>query len=79
MVVLAARKNNDFIRGHANQGVLLFVASVLFMLMPPLNIVVGVIAIIGIVKALQGEDWTIPIVGDIAKKFGDWVIKTIKL
>jgi len=83
LVSLAARKNDEFIRFHANQGVLLFVCSVVLMLVPVigvfLNVLVAIVAIIGIVKALQGEKWELPIGGDIAKKFGNWIIKTIKL
>lgn len=54
LVVLAARKNNEYVRFHANQGVLLFVASVIFMLIPGLgwllNIVVAIAAITGLLK-----------------------------
>lgn len=83
LVALAARKNNDFVRFHANQGVLLFLLSVVFMLIPGLgwllNIVVGVAAIVGIIKALQGEKWELPFIGGWAKGLGDWIIKTLKL
>lgn len=83
LVALAARKENEFIRFHANQGALLFVISLILMLIPGIgwliNIAVGIVAIIGIIKALQGERWEVPVVGGMAKKFGDWIIKTIKL
>ncbi|MBN1778862.1 MAG: hypothetical protein JW816_01420 [Candidatus Buchananbacteria bacterium] len=83
LVVLAARKNNEYVRFHANQGVLLFVASVIFMLIPGLgwllNIVVAIAAITGIIKAWQGEKWALPAVGGMAKSFGDWIIKTLKI
>lgn len=83
LVVLAARRNNDYVRFHASQGVLLFVASLVFMLTGPLifilNLIVGIAAIMGIVKAWQGEKWELPIVGGMAKGFGNWLIKTLKL
>ena len=83
LVVLAARKNNEYIRFHASQGVLLFVASIVFMVTGPfaviLNLIVGVGAIVGIIKALQGEKWELPVVGGWAQKLSDWVIKTLKL
>ena len=83
LVVLAARKNNEYVRFHANQGVLLFVLSVIFMLIPGLgwllNIVIGIIAIVGIIKAWKGEKWSLPVVGGMAKSFGDWIIKTLKI
>ena len=62
---------------------MLFVISVVFWFIPVLgwllNIVVGVAAIVGIIKALQGEKWELPVVGAWAKSFGDWIIKTLKL
>ena len=83
LVALAARKDNEFIRFHANQGVLLFIVSVVFMFIPGLgwllNVLVAIIVIVGIIKALQGEKWPLPVVADIAKSFGNWIIKTLKL
>ncbi len=83
LVALASRKDNDFVRFHASQGALLFVISVVFWFIPGLgwllNILVGIAAIIGIIKALQGEKWELPIVGKWAKSLGDWIIKTLKL
>ena len=82
LVVLAARKNKEYIRFHANQGVLLFVASVIFMVIPILwflNIIVAIGVVMGIIKALQGEKWELPAVGSWATKLGDWIVKTLKI
>lgn len=83
IVALAARKQNDFVRFHASQGSLLFAISIVLMLIPGIgwliNILIGITAIVGIVKALQGERWPVPLVGGMAKQFGDWIIKTAKL
>jgi len=83
LVALAARKNNEYIRFHANQGILLFIASLVFFLTGPfviiLNMIVGIAAIVGIIKALQGEKWELPVVAPFAVKLGDWIIKTLKL
>ena len=83
LVALAARKDNDFVRFHASQGSLLFVISVVLWFIPMLgwllNIIVMIAAIVGIIKALQGEKWELPILGGAAKSFGDWLIKTLKL
>ncbi len=83
LVALAARKNNDFVRFHANQGLLLFVASIIFWFIPILgwllNLLIGVMAIVGIVKALQGKKWELPVAADLADKFGNWLVKTVKL
>ncbi len=83
LVALAARKDNEFVRFHASQGVLLFVLSVIFWFIPVLgwmlNVIVGIAAVVGIVKALQGEKWELPVIGAWAKQVGDWIIKTLKL
>ncbi|MFA5022420.1 MAG: hypothetical protein WC508_05060 [Patescibacteria group bacterium] len=83
LVALAARKNNEFVRFHANQGILLFVVSVILCFIPVvgwlLNILIGITAIVGIIKALQGEKWPLPVAADLAKNLGDWIIKTLKL
>src|SRR3989338_1032727 len=83
LVALAVRKDNDFVRFHASQGSLLFVLSVILWFIPILgwllNIVVFVAVIVGIIKALQGERWELPLLGSMAKHFGDWLIKALKL
>jgi uncharacterized membrane protein len=82
LVVLAARKNNDYIRFHANQGFLLFIVS-LFWWFPIIGwaagIAIVIAAVAGIVKSLQGEKWKLPLVGDLAAKAGEWFVKTVKL
>jgi len=81
--VLAARKNDDFVRFHANQGALLFVISIPMFFIPIIgwmvNLLIGVLAIAGILKALSGERWELPFLEETAVKFGAWVIKTFKL
>jgi uncharacterized membrane protein len=83
LVALAARKDDEFIRFHANQGILLFVISVILMFVPfigwAINILVTIVAIIALINALQGEKWELPVIGVSAKKLGDWIIKTIKI
>ena len=83
LVALAARKNSDFVRFHASQGALLFVVSVVLMFIPVigwlLNLIVGVTAIIGIVKALQGQRWPLPVGAELAARFGNWIMATLKL
>ena len=83
LVALASRKNNPYVRFHASQGALLFALSIIFMLIPGigwlLNILIGIAAIVGIIKALQGEKWELPLVGGWAQTLGSWIIKTLKL
>lgn len=82
IVALAMKKNNDYVRFHANQGALLFVIS-LAGIIPGigqlLGLVVFIVAIICIIKAYNGEKWPIPIFAKQAKEFGGWVVKTLKL
>ncbi|MFA5020834.1 MAG: hypothetical protein WC517_02115 [Patescibacteria group bacterium] len=82
IVALALKKNNDFVRSHANQGALLFILSFIG-LIPVfgwfINLIILILAIIGIIKALSGQKWELPILGETAKKFGDWTIKTLKI
>ena len=74
-LTIEPEKNNPFVRNHANNGIIL---SICFLVINLCNIVpflgqlvaaVGDIAllvftIIGIVKACQGNTWTVPIVGE---------------
>ncbi|MFA5047970.1 MAG: hypothetical protein WC516_02940 [Patescibacteria group bacterium] len=83
LVALAARRDNEFVRFHASQGALVFILSLIFMFIPIvgwiLNIILGIMAIIGIINAVQGEKWELPLLGAPAKKFGDWIVKSFKL
>ena len=83
LAVLAAKKDDAYIRFHANQGALLFLLWVIFLIVPVLGwllqILLFVAAIIGIVKAFQGERWELPVLGPYAVKLGDWLIKTLKV
>lgn len=83
IVVLAVRKNDNFARFHANQGSLLFIISIPMMFIPVvgwlINLIICILAIIGIIKALTGERWELPLLGSVAAKFGGWIVKTFKL
>lgn len=83
LAVLAAKKDDAYVRFHASQGALLFVLWLIFLIIPVLgwflHIVLFVVAIIGMVKAFQGERWELPVFGSYATKLGDWLIKTLKV
>jgi len=83
LVVLAARKQNEYIRFHANQGVLLFVISIVAMILGPIgmliNVVVAIASVMGIIKSLQGEKWELPGLSGMAQGLGNWIVKTLKL
>lgn len=80
--VLALHKDNQYVRFHANQGALLFVAS--FIGIIPvfgwfLNIIICILLVLGIAKAYRGEKWELPVGADTAKKFGAWLVEKLKL
>lgn len=82
IVALALKKNNEYVRFHANQGFFLFLVSLVFFI-PFFGQIVGLIAmifaIVGIIKAYNGSKWPLPLVASAAKEVGDWLVKTIKL
>ncbi|MBU1165164.1 hypothetical protein KKA15_06435 [Patescibacteria group bacterium] len=71
VLVIAMKKDSKFAQFHAKQGLILFVAEV-FWWVPIFGWILGtvafVLAIVGIIKALNGEWWEIPVVGSLAKK-----------
>ena len=76
-------KDDDFIKWHAKQSLVIFAATLLIMLISiPLSfIVIGIctavvgglggliLSVLGLVKALNGERWRIPVISDLADKF----------
>lgn len=83
VIILAVKKNDGFVRFHASQGALIFVCSLVLMFIPVvgwlINLLLGITALVGIIKSLQGEEWALPVGGEIAAKLGDGIIKTLKL
>jgi uncharacterized membrane protein len=82
IIALALKKNNSFIKFHANQGVLLFLLSFV-VIIPMLGwlvlLLICILAIIALIKAYNGEKWELPILSGVAQELGDWLIKTLKL
>jgi uncharacterized membrane protein len=80
--VLAMKKDDEYIRFHANQGALLFVAS-LVGIIPVLgwflSIIICILMVLGIAKAYNGEKWELPIGANVAKDFGGWLVEKLKL
>ena len=80
IIFFVIEKDNRFVRFHAMQSIITFVALFVLstilafipvigrMLMPIVNIVVLILWIILMVKAYQGENFKLPIIGDIAEK-----------
>ena len=79
LVGLLGKKDSVFVQHHAKQGLVLFVIEIGLMvvnIIPILgqiiwlfgSIAVMVLAIMGIINAVQGKNADLPLIGDLAKK-----------
>lgn len=73
IVVLLVKKDSKFAQFHAKQGLVLFIASIIAGFIPffgwlILGPIIGIVALIGLIQALLGKYWEIPLVSDLAKK-----------
>ena len=79
IVILLVKKDSDFVKFHARQGVILFAASVVLsivsFIIPSvifivwlLDLVILVAVIVGFIQALGGKRYKMPVVGDLAEK-----------
>jgi uncharacterized membrane protein len=71
---------NPFIRFHAFQGLFLGLASIVgkfalilipvlgWIILPFFEFVIFIFVVIDAVKALQGNKWHVPLIGDLAEK-----------
>lgn len=77
-IPLFLKKSDDFAMFHAKQGLTIFVAWLFFLvisIVPVLGHIVGflgdvvllVFAIMGMIHALSGEYWTMPLLGGAAR------------
>jgi len=65
------KKRSKFAQFHAKQGLILFLlsfATIVPMFGMLLGVVIIIISVMGIIKALNGEWWKIPIVYEWSKK-----------
>jgi len=77
-VPLVKMKDNPFALRHGKQGLVLFVIEIIavIFLLPKISDLIWVMvlvlclasAVAGIIFALQGQDWKIPFIGDLANK-----------
>ena len=78
--LLTESKNDPFVKFHVKQGLVLFLAwlaiSVISIMVPPLMMVTWVfqiglvvLAILGIVNAVNGKEEELPLIGQFASKF----------
>lgn len=72
IVILLIKRDSPFVQFHAKQGLVLWVASIIFWFIPVLgwilNLIVLLLIIIGFVQALNGAEWKMPVVSEIASK-----------
>jgi len=71
IIMMIIKKEDKFVVFHAKQGLILFIASFIGII-PFIGwliwIVVVILDIVGFIKALSGEKYKIPVVGDLAEK-----------
>lgn len=79
LIPLLTVKDSDYVVFHARQGIVLFAFAILLQILnvvPVIGWIVGclgsvavlVLMVMGIVKALGGERWRMPLISDIVSK-----------
>jgi uncharacterized membrane protein len=79
LIPLIIKSKNDFIRFHARQGLILFLAEIIFTLILIIPFfgwlisllgwfVCGLVSITAIIKTLQGKSWKIPVLNKFSYK-----------
>lgn len=79
IIPLLLKKDNKFALFHGKQGLVLFIGEVgaaIVNIVPILGqlvwilavLVFGILSLVGIVQALMGNYWKVPVIGDIAEK-----------
>ena len=72
IIMLLVKKESPFVQFHAKQGLVLFIASIICAIIPIVgwmaSIVVIVFVIMGLVNALSGKAYQIPLVYKLASK-----------
>ena len=79
LIPILMKKEEDFVRFHARQGLMLFIVEVaigIIGIIPLLGHIVylvgmlacGILSIVGIVQVLMGNKWKMPVIGDWAEK-----------
>jgi len=79
IIPLLLKKENKFALFHGKQGLVLFICVIgaaIINIIPILGqliwilavLVFGILSLVGIIQALMGNYWKMPIIGDIAEK-----------
>lgn len=73
VVMLLLKKEDPFVKFHAKQGLVLAIASIVAGVIPFLGwfllvpiVIIG--EIIGFIMAIQGKEYKLPVIGDLAGK-----------
>lgn len=73
IVPLLLKRNSNYVQFHAKQGMVLFVAEIISGLIPVIGWLIGLIliifAVLGVLEALAGRFWELPILGKYVKNF----------
>ena len=72
LLILVSKRDSEYVTFHAKQGTVLFFTSLFLWLIPRvglgLEVVVFLLMLLGFRKALDGEEYPIPFVFEIAEK-----------
>lgn len=73
IIVLIMKKDSEFVKFHARQGLVIFLVSIVLGWIPIigwpiLDVILIIVVVVGLMKAMGGEKWEIPVIGALAKK-----------
>ena len=79
LIPVLMKKEDEFVRFHARQGLMLFIVEVgigILGIIPFLGqiiyllgvLVCGILSLVGIVQVLMGNKWEMPVIGEWARK-----------
>ena len=79
LIPLLLKKDNKFALFHGKQGLVLFIAEIacsIIMVIPIVGLIgllilfiCAIMSLVGIIQALIGNYWKMPVIGDLAEKF----------
>ena len=84
LIPLLTKKDSKFAMFHAKQGLVLFIVEIVFglaqmflafipflgwIIIPIIWVILGIFALIGLIQALSGKYWKMPVLGGWAQSF----------
>jgi uncharacterized membrane protein len=85
LIMYFVKKDDPFVTFHAKQGAVLSIVWIalwilssifwwvfwpLYWIIGIIELVIGIMALVGLIKAAMGQMWKMPLIGDWAEKFG---------